>query len=469
MLRILVVLSALVLGSVRPAFADHLDVPPGSLGGAVFVATNAFDQVDPFPEGLGVTEAVGNEIVMYHKATDGTLTLQGRFPTGGQGAGPGTFFRGDALGAGNSLQLSNNQRWLIAANAGSNELSVFHVDPTGLTLVDKVLSGGFFPNSVAIHKNLVYVLNAGDSSAFPGGFDGNITGFELDHDGHLTPLAGSTRGLAANGNVASLECQTQADCRCDDNLCEMPEALVNPTQVSFTPRGDFLVVTIKDGGIPGLIQTGNGRILVYAVGRDGRPSAQPVITETDDIHQILTGQARPRGPFAFSIDRNFRLFVTDFIGGAGLTGTVTAYDINPNGSLSVITPPPVDNLQVDSCWNAIGGGGRFLYTANFGSNTISSYTIGRDGSLTLLEGIAATTSEFSVNIDIGTDGRGDFLYNVLPGVGGVAGWAINDDGSLKSLGEFPGLEDTPDLADGPDSSPPFGPGGSPAGIAIADF
>jgi len=424
--------------------------------GAVFVLTNSTDQVD---EELGFAEAVGNEIVMYHMATDGTLHLHGRFPTGGQGAGPGTFFRGDALGSGNSVQLSDDQRWLFATNAGSNEVSVFHVDPRGLTLVDKVSSGGFFPNSVAVHKNLVYVLNSGDSSAFPGEFDGNITGFKLNRRGHLTPLAGSTRGLAAGGNLATVECQTMAEC----TAREVPNALVNPTQVSFTPDGRFLVVTIKDGADSVPLNTGPGRILVFPLGENGLPSENPVITGSDN-----------RGPFAFSIDERSHLLVTEFLNGNVPpkgnvpAGAVISYAINRDGTLRVITPS-INNGQVDSCWNAIAGGGKYLYTANFGSNTISSYALGRDGSLKLLEATAATTSDGSLNIDIAATRRGDFLYNVLPGVGAVAGWAVNRDGSLRSLGEFPGLEDTPDQPDGFPLIDPFGPGGSPAGIAIVDF
>jgi 6-phosphogluconolactonase (cycloisomerase 2 family) len=455
MFRTLFVLSALVIGSVSPAMANH-GIDSGPPRGAVFVATNAFDQVD---EALGVTEAVGNEIVMYHMAKDGSLSVHGRFPTGGQGAGPGTLFRGDALGSGNSVQLTENQRWLLATNAGSNELSVFHVDPKGLTLVDKVPSGGFFPNSVAIHKNLVYVLNSGDSSAFPSGFDGNITGFELDRRGHLTPLSGSTRGLAAGGNMATVECQTMAECT--DR--EVPNALVNPTQVSFTPDGKFLVVTIKDGADTVPLNTGPGRILVFPLGENGLPSETPVMAGSNN-----------RGPFAFSIDERSHLFVTEFLGGNVPpngnvpAGAVISYAINRDGSLRVITPS-INNDQVDSCWNAIAGGGRYLYTANFGSNTISSYTIDRDGSLKLLDATAARTSDGSANIDLAATRRGDFLYNVLPGVGAVAGWAVGRDGSLRSLGEFRGLEDTPDDPDGFPLIDPFGPGGSPAGIAIADF
>src|SRR5215203_3626977 len=52
--------------------------------GAVFVATNHNNTRDP-------TEPA-NEVLMYNRSADGTLTLAGRFDTGGQGSGPSVRF-----------------------------------------------------------------------------------------------------------------------------------------------------------------------------------------------------------------------------------------------------------------------------------------------------------------------------------------------------------------------------------------
>src|SRR5215211_1919084 len=52
--------------------------------GAVFVATNHNNTKDP-------TEPA-NEVLMYNRSADGTLTLAGRFDTGGQGSGPSVRF-----------------------------------------------------------------------------------------------------------------------------------------------------------------------------------------------------------------------------------------------------------------------------------------------------------------------------------------------------------------------------------------
>jgi 6-phosphogluconolactonase len=55
-------------------------------------------------------------------------------------------------------------------NAGSDELSLFAVQPDGLRLADRVGSGGSKPTSVAVRGTLVCVLNNGTS---------NISGFDL--------------------------------------------------------------------------------------------------------------------------------------------------------------------------------------------------------------------------------------------------------------------------------------------------
>ena len=125
----------------------------------------------------------GNRILAFHRAPNGTLTPAGSFATGGLGTGGG-------LGSQGGLTLSDNDRWLLAVNAGSNEISLFATDDEGLRLVDKVPSGGTQPVSVTIHRDLVYVLNAASD---------NVSGFRLRPRGNLTPLTGSTRPLSGTG------------------------------------------------------------------------------------------------------------------------------------------------------------------------------------------------------------------------------------------------------------------------------
>ncbi|WP_395725455.1 lactonase family protein [Nakamurella sp.] len=414
--------------------------PPASTTrpvGAVFVGTNHNNSTDP--------SQPANQVVMYRRGNDGTLTKAGVFDTGGQGSGPSQRFAGDGLGAGESVRLSEDQRWLFVANAGSNSVSVFRVHPDRLELTDVEPTGDGsagrrFPNSVAQHDDLVYVLNSADQ--------GSITGFRLTTRGKLVRIPGSTRELAANQQRFT------------------PDPLYDPAQVSFTPDGSRLVVSIKDGPdpalAPGTEATGPGRILTFAVDPSGRPAN--TFVRTDFGH---------RGPFGFSFDRRGNLLVGEFVGGpvedvggvTSITGAAGSYRINRDGTLTPITPGVPDH-QLDTCW--LVNNGRYAFGANYSSGTVSSYRVGPNGALTLLNPVAGTTEhpgnvQGSTPLDSRVSPDGTFLYVVLPGSGRVAGWQIRDDGSLRKVGEFGGL---PQTVNGDQAPVDFGAGGSPAGIAV---
>lgn len=404
--------------------------PDSFSAGFVFVGTNHNNTHPTAPPG-----EPANQVVMYNRAADGSLSLVGTFDTGGQGSGPAIRFAGDGLGSARSIQLSQNRRWLFVTNAGSNNISVFRVKKNSLERTD-LEPTGVFPNSITQHGNLVYVLNSAG--------EGSITGYILDNQGNLTLLPGSTRTLNANQDPVR------------------PDVLFNPTQVSFTPDGRQLVVTIKDGppagALPNVTPTGPGRVLVFNIERNGLPSVYPTQTNLNNL-----------GPFGFSFDRHGHLLVSLFVGGPNLTGSAGSFKITPSGALIAITPN-VPNGQGDTCW--LENNGRYAYGANYASSTISSYRIGNNGSLTLLDSVAGITddlpgppgkSQGSTPLDMGISTNGRFLYNVLPGSGAVGGWRINYDGSLTKIGEFGGL---PDAVDGDVAPFEFGPGGSPAGIAV---
>jgi hypothetical protein len=145
---------------------------------AVFVATNHNNTTAP-------TEPA-NQVVMYDRARDGSLTETGRFDTGGQGSGPAVRFAGDGLGSSHSVELTQNRRFLLVTNAGSDDVSVFRVTRTGLTLTDREPTGDF-PNSVTTRGSSVVVLKrvrGREHQRVPAG-----------PARELTPVAGSTRAL----------------------------------------------------------------------------------------------------------------------------------------------------------------------------------------------------------------------------------------------------------------------------------
>src|SRR5437764_13349693 len=125
-------------------------------------------------------DAIANEIVACSRAEDGALPPLGRYSTGGRGTGS------PHLASAGSVVLSDDGRWLMVANAGSDELSLFAVQPDGLRLADRAGSGGSKPTSAAVSGALVYVLNNGTP---------RLSGFRLA-DGKLTAIPTSTRELS---------------------------------------------------------------------------------------------------------------------------------------------------------------------------------------------------------------------------------------------------------------------------------
>ncbi len=111
-----------------------------------------------------------NDVIAYRRAADGTLAMQGTYDTGGLGSGvyensDTMIVLGSAAGHSSPVDLEGGSDLLFAANAGSDEISVFQVGATGeLTLVETEPSGGERPTSLTVKNGLLYVMNsAGDS------------------------------------------------------------------------------------------------------------------------------------------------------------------------------------------------------------------------------------------------------------------------------------------------------------------
>src|SRR5207237_4710600 len=112
-----------------------------------------------------------NTIAAFDRHADGTLTpIPGSpFATDGAGTGKG-------IGSQGALQQSPDGRYLLAVDAGSSQISVLRIKPDGElgnVGAGTVSSNGTEPVSIAIHRDLVFVANAGNGAS-------NYTGFTLN-------------------------------------------------------------------------------------------------------------------------------------------------------------------------------------------------------------------------------------------------------------------------------------------------
>ena len=278
-----------------------------------------------------------NTIAAFDRHADGTLTPLAGSPFAAGGAGTGT-----GIGSQGALQLSSDGRYLLAVDAGSDQVSVLRIKPHGqlqLAQGSPVGSGGIKPVSIAVHGDLVYVANAGVGGS-------NYTGFTLNPGGHLRPLTNSTVALPAGSQ---------------------------PGDVLFSGDGSHLVG----------VRVATSLIDSFQVGTDGRLTAAAGSPFPAEGPGPFGSEFRPTNPT--------QLYVSNAHGGPG-NGTVSAFSVAANGTLAPIGASPYHDFQTAPCWVEISHDGNHLFTVNTASNTISSYTINPDGTLTLLTSTPFKTS-----------------------------------------------------------------------------
>lgn len=325
--------------------------------------------------------AGSNTIAAYDRHADGSLTPTPGSPFAAGGAGLDA-----GLGSQGAIQTTANGRFVLAVDAGSNQISVLRINRDGsLTQVpgSPVSSGGVKPVSIAVHGHLVYVANDGNATT-----SANYTGFILTPSGRLVPLPDST--------------------------VDAPGAANDLGDVLFNSTGTHLVGTEVASS---LIDSFRVDGLGYLHTAPGSPYA---------------GQGLGSFGSAFRPTNPHQLFVSNPHNVGNDVGTVSAYDVARDGELSSIGASPFADLQNAPCWVAITPDGQYLFAVNTGSGTVSRYSIDRGGNLTLLGSTPVNDNGGVGGTDptISPDGRN--LYINETAAHGVAEFAIHG-GSLTEL------------------------------------
>lgn len=342
-------LASLAAGVLAVAFATGAAAAHNAVG-AAYTITNGPD---------------GNAVAIYTRSSDGSLTPAGTVATGGLGTGAGLASQG-------AIVVTDDGRTVLAVNPGSDTVSALAVEGDGLRLLGSAPSGGNRPVSVAVHKDLVYVLNKDNAVA------ATVSALRLSSEG-LTAIAGSTRELNAGATDAA--------------------------QVQFTPNGSTLVVTGRS----------SQRIDTFQIGADGLAS------------DLASFDVSPGAvPFGFDFDNKGHLLVS--LAGVGASSGAASYAIARDGTLSTISAPIASGERA-ACWLVASNDGRFAFVANAASQTISSFAVEPDGSLTFL---SAVSNEGRTALDEALSRDSRYLY-VLAGTG-IVGFEVAADGSLTRLG-----------------------------------
>ena len=325
-----------------------------------------------------------NAVVWWRRNANGTLTKKGTVKTGGKGIAMQQPFGFPIEDSSGSIALTSDGKILFVPNAGDNTISAFQITSKGPKLVDRVTSGGILPVSLTVHKNVLYILNE---------LSGTIFGYRFSATGFLTPIVNSERALSTIGNLGV------------------------SAQIGFDPSGKTLVVSQRQ------LPAHKGTIDTFKVNGDG--STGPAVPHTAD-------DANPFG-FAFAGERliisNVGFVATppgvmpNPVDPTQFNGTTSSYNLSGTNLTLNNTAPA--NARA-SCWVVISKDKKYAFVVNTlsasvpttgsGKGSISRYSIGSDGKLTLLGQTDTTPAGFPGDEALSSDGK--YLYVLTPFVMG---------------------------------------------------
>lgn len=313
----------------------------------------------------------GNQVVAYNRASDGTLTQVGVYDTGGLGGKlEGSVV--DHLGSQGSLAYDSSDGLLFAVNAGSDTIAVFGVHGSRLALRQDISSDGSFPVSLTVGDGRLYALDAGEGGA--------VQGYAI-RDGRLVALPGAHLGLSLPE--------------------EAPQFVHTPGDISLTPGGGDLIVTTKAAA---------NSVDVIPVGLDGSLAAPFVNDEPGTV------------PFAVAYDAEGHVVVAE------AAGFVAAFELAESGELRQLDSVPTG--EEATCW-IVRARGRFFYTSNAGSATLTAFSSTAGGNV--LTDLGNTPTDAGTTEAAVVPG-GRFLYVQTGAAGNVDEFEVASGGALTGIG-----------------------------------
>jgi DNA-binding beta-propeller fold protein YncE len=350
---------------------------------------------------IGVNIHGANSVVSYVRNSDGTLTFQGLYSTGGRASTGITGLSGGgtttpittSYGQG-AIGIDDKRRFLFVVNPASGTISTFSIAASGLTLIGQTPSGGSNPISITTRGKYLYVLHrAGNQS---------LNGFEIQDSGNLTPIAGSRQSVLYS-------------------FFDSAVTTVANT-IGLDPASQYIVVGEDFSfGWPNQGQLLGGQVLVFPVDSNGVP--QPTITALGFGGWYSTFPA-----FAFGLDQTYLSI------GAGL---LHWFSIAPTGPINALVN--TDGFRICVAPNRLSG----FFSSRDNGATVTGFTATPSGQGNLQTTTTTQLPTGSYPTDLGFSSDGKYLYALGAGSKTIYALSVGSNQSLTSIGSFSqGLSDT---------------------------
>ena len=265
-----------------------------------------------------------------------------------------TQLAGSPITAGSAVEsilMHPSGKFLITANAGEGDVSLYTIAATGALTEASRTQVGTSPTLLAMDStgSFLYVGNSGSN---------NISVFSINAKSSppsLTPVAGSPFSIG-----------------------------MTPLNIKVSSSGNVLYVT--GTGIPA------GFIEAFSVNQ----GVLSVISGTP----FVTGT----GPYGLAISSSGGFLYT----ANKLDNSVSEFTVNADGSLQQFPNSPIGEQFAGPVAMLIDKSGKYMFVANQGSTNVSAYSIGSDGALNLL-----TNSPFASKAEptvLAIDSGGKYLF-----------------------------------------------------------
>ena len=277
--------------------------------------------------------------------------------------------------------------------------------------------------------------------------EGNVTGFTINANGILTPITGSTFDL--DNRPADLGFSADGTRLIVTSITAGSAALPGPEAAN-----SVVVLNVTSAGaVTGMVRSATGTQLGNAAGRN--------LASAIDFDTAVIGGRE----FVVVTDaREFNALGAPPALPALQAGSVSVYELLADGSLVTtendlalgdpLGSPFDPGNQLTACWIDFGSDGSTFYVSNAINASISRMQLLSDGSVNVLEQIAASgTSGFAnggttgpevfgttdgfIDLDITDDGK--YLYQLQGLSGAISAYEINANTTLSLVQEAEGF------------------------------